>query len=113
MAIVAGTFTPSNLAASILRADKMWGDDMMAADFKANTEVVTALRAEQNAKVEILQDTAKDRQVKVYWANLCGEAAEDCDGDDCDLGGSELGSDSKVRTVEIFGGRNEIPHKRT
>lgn len=97
MAIVAGTFTPSNLAASILRADKMWTDDMMAADFKANTEVVTALRAEQNAKVEILQDSQKDRQVKVYWANLCGDiAAEDCDGDDCDLAGSELGSDSKT-----------------
>lgn len=96
MAVAAGVFTPSSLAQSILRADKMWADDMMKADFTANTEVVTALRAEQNAKVEILQDSEKDRQVKVYWANLCGEEAEDCDGDDCDLEGSELGSDSKT-----------------
>ena len=99
MPIVSGDFTATDLRQSILRADQMWTDDMMRADYEANTDIWNAIRAEQNASVTLLQDSEKDRDVKVVWANMCGETAEDADADDCDLAGNELGTDSKVYSL--------------
>lgn len=99
MAIVAGDFTATQLRQSILRADNMWSNDMMKADFEANVDIWKAIKAEQNANVTLLQDSEKDRDVKVVWANMCGEQAVDDDGDDCDLAGNQLGTDSKVYSL--------------
>ena len=98
MAITAGDFSPSQLATALTHADTMWTDDMRQADFRANAQVLEAIRAEQNADVTILQDPEKDREVKVHWVNMCGETAQDCttSADDCDLSGNELGSDDKT-----------------
>ena len=101
MPITQGDFTPSQLTAAIMRADKMWSDDMLKADYEANTDVWKAINAEQNANVDILQSNEKDRDVKVHWVNLCGEAAEDADADDCDLEGAEFGSDSQTYALGI------------
>lgn len=101
MAIVSGDFTASQLSTAIIQADKMWADDMMKADFEANAEIVTAIRKEQNANVSILQNPEKDREVKVHWLNICDEAADDCDNDDCDIAGNELGSDSKTYGLNV------------
>ena len=101
MSIVSGDFTASQLATTIITSDKMWKDDMMKADFVGNVDIVKALIGEQNAKVDILTKPEKDRQVKVHWMNLCGESAIDDDGDDCDIGGNELGSDSKTYGLTV------------
>lgn len=101
MAFQAGNFTASQLGAAILRADAMWADSMLKADFQSNTEIVTALRSEQNAKVDILQDKEKDRDVKIHWMQVCGQAVEDDDGDTCTIGGDEAGTDSKTYGLSI------------
>lgn len=99
MPIQSGDFTASQLAETLIRQDAMWTDDMINADFIAQTEVYNALRKEQNANVSILQDAEKDRDVKIFWVNACGEAVEDDDGNDCDLAGNQLGSDSKTYSL--------------
>lgn len=101
MAIVAGDFSPSQLAIAITTADKMWSDDMMQADFKANVDIVNAVRSEQNAKVSLLEQSEKDVDVRVHWLNMCGQTAVDCDTDDCDLAGPELGSDNKDYSLSV------------
>lgn len=101
MPIVAGDFTASQLVQSVVKADRMFADDMMKADFEGNVDVWKAVKAEQNANVALLQESEKDREVKVTWINSCGDVVEDCDGDDCDLAGNELGSDSKVYKLDL------------
>jgi len=99
MAIQAGDFTASQLTEALLKMDAMWDDGMVAADYKANIDVVNALRSEQNANVAILQDGEKERDVKVTWINSCSTVVEDCDADDCALDGAEMGTDSKVYSL--------------
>lgn len=94
MPVQTGDFSASQLRTSISRADKMWSDDMMQAEFKANTGVYDAVKAEQNANVRILEEPSKDRDVKIHWINACGGKVEDNDGL-CEIGGDELSSDSK------------------
>lgn len=101
MAIQSGDFSPSQLVKSQMTADKMFADDMMKADFEANVDTWKAIKKEQNANVTILTDPKKDRDVTLHWINLCGEEAVDCDGDDCDLEGVELGTDSKDYKLEL------------
>ena len=101
MAIVAGDFSASQLAQTLIKADQMFADDMMKADFEGNVDTWKAIKAEQNANVSVLEDPEKDRDVKVHWINSCGVTAVDCDGDDCDLAGTELGSDSKVYSLGL------------
>lgn len=95
MAIVAGDFTASQLRESVDIADSMWANDMMQADFIGNVDTWNAIRAEQNARVQLLEDSEKDREVKIHWINNCANVVEDCDTDDCDLAGARAGSDFK------------------
>lgn len=101
MPIVAGDFSASQLAQTIIRADQMFADDMMKADFEGNVDSWKAIKKEMNASVAVLEDPEKDREVKVTWINSCGDVAEDCDGDDCDLAGNELGTDSKTYALGL------------
>lgn len=101
MAFVAGDFTASQLSAAILKADNMWADSMLKADYTANVEVVTALRAEQTANVSILENKDKDRNVKIHWLATCGNEVEDDDDDTCTIGGAEAGVDSKEYALTI------------
>ena len=102
MPIQAGNFTASQLAQTIVKADAMFADDMMKADFEANAEVWKAINAEQTANVKILEDPEKDRHVKVHWINSCATTVEDCSvDDDCTVGGPELGTDSKTYAISI------------
>ena len=99
MPITPGDFSPSDLADTLVKSDRMWADSMLKADFEGNVDIWKHLKKEQNADVEILERPEKDRDVTVYWVNSCGEEAEDCDGDDCDLSGPELGSDAEVYSL--------------
>jgi len=102
MPITSGDFTAAQLVTAQKKADKMWSDDMMKADFEGNVDTWKAIKAEQNANVKLLEDGEKNRDCKVYWANLCGETASDCDVvDDCDLEGNELGADSKTYNIDM------------
>lgn len=100
MPIVSGDFTASQLVQTQVRADAMFTNDMMKADFEANTKVWDGIKAEMNANVSILEGSEKDRDVKIHWINACGDTVSDCDGDDCDLEGAELGTDSQVYSLE-------------
>jgi hypothetical protein len=101
MAIVNGTFTSTQLATAIMRADQMWGNAMIKNDFVADTANVAAIRAEQNANVELLQDGDKTRDVRVTWYNMCGETTAAIGSDDCAPNGTELGSDHKDYAISV------------
>lgn len=98
MAFQSGDFSASQLATAIVTADRMWNDSLLKADYEANIDIWKAIKKEQTANVTLLQDSEKDREVKVYWPTMCGQAAEDCapNEDDCDLAAEEMGSDSKT-----------------
>lgn len=100
MAIAAGDFSASQLTKAILKADQMWGDSMLAADWKANVDVYKAIKAEQTANVTLVEDSEKDYDVRVIWVNPSAQAAED-DDDDCDVGGDELHSDKKDYSLTV------------
>jgi len=102
MALTSGDFSASQLQESLIKRDRMWKDDMLAADFQANVDVVTTLQKEQNARLELLESSEKDRDVRVHWINSCGETTEDISAggaDECDNSGNELGTDSKVYSI--------------
>ena len=101
MPITAGDFSAAQLGQAMVAADKMFKDSQLRPEFEANADVVKALKAEQTADVSILEDGEKDRDVKVYWVNSCATAVADCAGDDCDLSGGELGTDSKVYSLGV------------
>lgn len=98
--MAAGDFSASNLRDALLKADKMWADDMVRPDYEADVEVVRAIRAEQNANVTILEDTRKDVDVEVAWINACGVTVEDCP-DICVMVGDELETDKKAYSLDL------------
>lgn len=100
MAITSGDFSPTDLQASILAADRMWKDDMTKADFEANVDILNAIRGEQNASLRLLEDGEKDRDVKITWVNNCDAVVEATTADDCDLAGIEAGTDTKTYKIE-------------
>ena len=100
MAITAGDFSPTDLQEAILKADQMWMDDMTRADFEANVDVLNAIRGEQNANVSILEESEKDRQVKITWVNNCDAVVEACSVDDCDIAGAEAGTDTQTYGID-------------
>ncbi len=104
MAFQSGDFSESQLTTSLVTADRMFADPLRKADFEANIDLFKTIKTEQSANVDILQESEKDRDVKIYWATMCGEEAVDCvdngtGDDDCDLAGNELGSDSKTYSL--------------
>ena len=101
MPITSGDFSASQLAKTVVIADQMFGDSMLQADYKADIAALTAITQEQNARIDVLKDQEKDREVKIHWINMCANAVEDDDGDDCDLDGPELGSDSKTYGLNV------------
>lgn len=101
MPITAGDISASTISQAIVAADRMWKDDMRKADFEANVGILNALIAEQNANVEILTGSEKERDVKVTWLGNCTNAVADDDNNDCTIDGEQVGSDSKVYSLTV------------
>lgn len=97
----AGTFDASQLLKFQVMADDLWMDNQTRTDYIAECDVVKALMAEQTATLAPLQDPEKTRTVKLIWINACGVTTAAVD-DDCSISGTELSSDSKEYTIDLF-----------
>jgi hypothetical protein len=98
--MAAGDFSASALLAIKLKAEEMWADSRLAADFKANAAAAVAVKQNSTARFRMLEDRDKDNQVEVTFLNPCAVVAEDCESD-CDLTEPELESGKKTYTLSL------------
>lgn len=94
-------FTASQLLKIQSKADQVWADNRLKVDYMAECEVAKALQAETTAKLLPLTDPRKTNTVTVVWLNAC-DVSDAAVGDDCNITGPELSSDSKDYTLDIF-----------
>lgn len=98
--MAAGDFSPSALLAIKLKAEQMWTDSRLAADYKANAEAAKAVLQNQTATFRELDNPEKDNQIVVNFINPCGIVAEDCESN-CDLTEDELETGGKTYALDL------------
>lgn len=98
--MAAGNFTASELLEVRLKAEQMWTDSQYAASLKPEAEAAKAVLAHQTARFEVLNDTEKDRKIKVTFIDACGVQANDCV-DTCDITGNELSTGAKEYAPDL------------
>lgn len=96
----AGTFTCSQLLAIQAEVDRIWMDNQQKADYESKVDVLNAIRSEQTARLEVLENPEKDRELKVYWPADCSTSLADCS-NDCEIGGPEPESQCETYSLDI------------
>jgi len=99
MASNPGNFTPALLQKTVAKMDELWADNQTVNDYVPEVGVLTAIRAEQTAKLSVIENPEKDKVLKIIWAADCGGEVEDCtDGEAdqfCDWTGPQAEARSK------------------
>ncbi len=98
--MAAGDFSASALLAIKLKAEQMWTDSRLSAEYKANSETAKAVLQNQTASFRELEMPDKDLQVVVNFLNPCAIVAEDCV-TNCDLTEDELESGAKTYALDL------------
>src|SRR5688572_19409416 len=98
--MAAGDFSPSALLSIKLKAEQMWTDSRLAADFKANAATAVAVKQNSTATFRELENPEKENTVIVNFINPCAIVAEDCESD-CDITAPELESAGKTYTLDL------------
>lgn len=90
--IVPGNFDCSKLLEVKAKVDEIWnGEGVINAEYITTVDTIQQLRSGQTARLEVLENPEKDRELKVYWPDDCDEDdPEDC-GDACEMGGDPIG----------------------
>lgn len=103
--VTAGSFTEAELQMVVAKIDAIWADNQTNSDYKSEVAVLTAIRAEQTARLTPLENPEKDNVINVIWAADCSTGIEDCedDEDDCDFTGPEAEARSKQYELDICG----------
>lgn len=96
----AGNFTCAELQQIIVEVDRIWADTQQARDYQSKVNVLTAIRQEQTARLELIENPEKDRELKVYWPTDCNTNLADCD-DDCVIGGPEAEAQCETYALDI------------
>jgi hypothetical protein len=96
----AGQLTCAELVDIQVKAAEMWKDNATNKDYIANVDTINAIKAEQTARIEVLESSEKDRDVKVAWVNSCETATTACS-DDCTVGGSELETGCETYALSV------------
>lgn len=84
-----GDFSPSALQKIMLRAEETWSTGIRSTQFQANAVAAQAVLANQNARIQALEDPNKDNVVRITWVQACPPTPEDCESN-CDLDEPEL-----------------------
>lgn len=98
--MAAGDFSPSALLAIKLKAEQMWTDSRLSADFKANADAAKAVLDNQTATFRELDNPEKDNQIVVNFLNPCAIVAQDCESN-CDLTEAEMESGAKTYALDL------------
>jgi hypothetical protein len=96
----AGTFTCAELVKVTVAIDRVWADNQTNQDFASFVEVLNVIKSKQTARLSELEDPAKDKTIKVYWATDCNTSLSDCS-DDCSVGGPELEARCKEYALDL------------
>jgi hypothetical protein len=96
----AGNFTCAQLQKVMVEVDRIWADNQQAQDYKPEVAVLEAIRKEQTARLQIIENPEKDIELKIYWAADCNTTLEDCD-DECEIGGPEAEAQCKEYALDI------------
>jgi hypothetical protein len=76
--MAAGDITCAQLTAAQVLIDNIWADASQKKNYVAKTDAINAVISETTAKLELVKDPDKDRQVKIYWPKNCDETVTDC-----------------------------------
>jgi hypothetical protein len=96
----AGTFSCSQLQRIQVEVDRIWADTQQHQDYEPQVEVLRAIRAEQTARLQLIENPEKDLEVRVYWPADCSTNLADCS-DDCTIGGPEPESQCTSYSLDI------------
>lgn len=96
--MAAGDFSASTLLNIQLKAEQIWGDSRLSADFMAHSETAKAILNNQTATFRALENPEKDNQVVISFLNPCAVVATDCESN-CDLTETELEAGAKTYTL--------------
>lgn len=97
----AGNFDCSALLESKVKMDEVWADAQANEDFKAETNALKVLMANQNAQLPDLTDSSKDKTVKVIWLTTCdADDPVDCT-TECTIAGNEIGDNCKTYEIGL------------
>lgn len=97
--MAAGDFSAADLQVIDVKASQMALDPNNRASQAQVTAGVTLLNKQKNAnRFEVLTDSEKDRDVKVYWISDCGNTVADCT-TDCDFDSDEAEAESQVYSI--------------
>lgn len=98
--MAAGNFECAELLDIQVEIDRIWDDSIMKRDYESKVLVLDAIRQEQTAHLDILENPEKDYDLKVFWPMDCNETLSDC-ADRCTIGGPEAESGCKTYTMDL------------
>lgn len=98
--MAAGNFTPSALLAIKLKAEKMWSDAQMNADYIPQSVAAQVILKKQTATFRELDNPEKDRTIEVNWIKDCDLAVVDGTSN-CSLNGIEAETVKKTVQFDI------------
>lgn len=96
----AGNFTCAELQQIDVEVERIWLDTQQNRDYISKVDILAAIRTEQTARLELIEDPEKDQELKVYWPADCNENLADCD-DYCVIGGPEAEAKCKTYALDI------------
>lgn len=95
--VAAGSFTASDLVAIQLHTNDVWASPMIGVEYRANGEILRALKENQTAQLAELK-TGKSNTLNLIWLSACDVTTAAVTAD-CTLGGVELASNVKEMTL--------------
>lgn len=91
-----GNFDCAALQVILAKADEIFTDDIRKSEYIAHVDSALAVIQNQTARFQELENTDKDREIKVWWVDDCDtEPPGDCS-DDCVIGGDEAGANCQT-----------------
>jgi hypothetical protein len=87
----AGNFDCSKLLEIKAKVTEIWNEGVINAEYIPDVEPALAILSGQTARLQVLENPEKDRELKVYWVDDCDDTdPEDCT-DQCTIDGEEIG----------------------
>lgn len=83
-----------------LKAESMWKDSRLAAEYKAYSDTAKAVLRNQTARFSELTTKDKDNTVTVTWVDPCGRVVADCT-NSCDITGPEPSTVAQDYALDI------------
>lgn len=88
---ISGTFDCAKLQEIKAKAEIIFADDTKNAEYIPEVAAAIMVLENQTAKLDVLKNPEKDRDLKIYWMDDCDDDDPASCTDDCDISGDEIG----------------------